>query len=323
MRRAACTLLGALLLLTGATGGAQAQVWPASADRTALVPFETSPFPYEGEIPEQNRPFLDVTGRGGHGHTSPRGGVYFEDKTYSDRRSLLFMPRGFDPRRSFAIVVYLHGNEAALEREVRDRQRVPQQLARSGINGVLLVPQFAVNALDSSAGHFWERGHFARYLAEASGRLAALAGDPKLREAFAAAPVILVAYSGGYLPAAFALERGRAGERISGVVLLDALYAEMPRFADFVAAHPQAFFFSAASASTRAENATLQRLLNERHVRLTSGLPADLKPGVVAFLSVPGDVIHRDFVTRAWADDPLRAVLARVGAFTPSKGARR
>lgn len=316
----AVLLLGTLLL---AAGAAQAQNWPAASDRTALVPFETSPFPYAGEIPEQNKPFLDVTGRGGRGHTSPRGGVYLEDRAYSDRRSLLFIPRGFDPRRPFAIVLFLHGNEVRLERDVVARQRVPQQLARSGINAVLVAPQFAVDALDSSAGHFWENGHFARYLSEAAPRLADLSGDSALREAFARAPVILVAYSGGYLPAAFALERGGADGRIAGVVLLDALYAEMPRIADFVAAHPEAFFFSAYSASTRAENTALQRLLAEKGVRTFTGLPADLRPGVVAFLPVTGEVTHNDFVTHAWTGDPLRAVLSRVGAYAKSAKATR
>lgn len=317
MRRAGTLLLGALML--GAplpySGAAHAQGWPTPADRSAFVPFATSPFPYAGEIPEQDKPFLDVTGRGGRGHTSPRGGVYFEDRTYADRRSLLFIPKGFDPRRPFAIVLFLHGNEARLERDVVARQRVPQQLARSGLNAVLLAPQFAVDALDSSAGHFWEAGHLSRYLAEAAPRLAALAGDGGLREAFAAAPVILVAYSGGYLPAAFALERGRAEGRICGVILLDGLYAEAPRMADFVAAHPDAFFFSAYSASTRAENTALQKLLAAKGVRLSTGLPGELKPGVVSFLPVPGDVTHNDFVTRAWTSDPLQAVLSRVGAF--------
>lgn len=308
---AAFGLASALLL----AGHARAENWPAPAARTALVPFAASPFPYAGDIPEQNKPFLDVNGRSGRGHTSPRGGVYYEEPTYADRRSLLFMPKGFDPRRPFAVVLYLHGNLATLEGEVIRRQRVTRQLAQSGINAVLLVPQFAVNALDSSAGHFWEKGHLSRYLAEAADKLAAFAGDQSLKAAFAAAPVILVAYSGGYLPAAFSLERGGADARLYGVILLDALYAEEARFAAFFASHPETFLFSAFSASTRAENGDLQHLLKEKGVRVSSGLPEDLKPGVVTFLATPGHIEHKDFVTRAWTSDPLAAALGRVRAF--------
>ena len=48
------------------------------------------------------------------------------------------------------IVVFFHGNGATLERDVRDRQLVPQQISDSGVNAVLLAPQLAVNAADSS-----------------------------------------------------------------------------------------------------------------------------------------------------------------------------
>lgn len=322
--RARPARLAAALALTAGlwASGAWAQAWPAAAERLALEPFAASPFPYGGEIPGQNKPFLDVSGHGGRGHTSPRGGVYLEEKTYSDRRSLLFIPKGFDPRRRFAVILYFHGNEALLQRDVTARQKVPQQVQRSGINAVLLAPQLAVDALDSSAGHFWDEGHLSRYLAEAAGKLAALAGDAGLRAAFDAAPVIVVAYSGGYLPAAFALERGGAGGRVAGVVLLDALYAETERFADFVAAHREAFFFSASSPSTRAENKELERLLRAKGLRPASGLPARLGPGAVAFLATPAGVTHQDFVTRAWIDNPLAAVLARVEAFAPPRGAK-
>ena len=69
------------------------------------------------------------------------------------------------------MVVFFHGNEATLERDVRNRQAVPRQITESGLNAVLVAPQFAVNALDSSAGRFWEPGVFAQFLREAGERL--------------------------------------------------------------------------------------------------------------------------------------------------------
>ena len=76
-----------------------ARVAPLKAPKSALVEFDVSPFPYEGLVPRTSRPFFDVTdddGRRGH---SSRAGVLWEDATYSDRRALLFMPKGFDVRR--------------------------------------------------------------------------------------------------------------------------------------------------------------------------------------------------------------------------------
>lgn len=59
------------------------------AGRSWLVPFATAPFPYDGAIPDKGVPFLDVRAGERRGHTSPRGGVYWEDATYADSRVLL------------------------------------------------------------------------------------------------------------------------------------------------------------------------------------------------------------------------------------------
>src|SRR5581483_10864836 len=175
--------------------------------KAAMIAFAAAPFPYDGMIPgdadRDDAPFLDAKDGDRRGHTSPRGGVYWEDPTYSDRRSLLYIPPGFDLKRPAAIVVFFHGNQAMLERDVVDRQQVPRQLAQSNLNAVLVAPQFAVDALDSSAGGFWQDGAFLRYLREAALHLAELQGHGASRNDFAKLPVILVAYSGGYLPAAY------------------------------------------------------------------------------------------------------------------------
>ena len=51
------------------------------------------------------------------------------------------------------------------------RQQIVRQLADSGLNGVLVAPQLAVDAPDSSAGKFWSPGGFAAFLNEAEGKL--------------------------------------------------------------------------------------------------------------------------------------------------------
>ena len=126
--------------------------------------------------------------------------------------------QSFDSRNPGDLVIFFHGNEATLTRDVVERQQAPRQLANSGLNGVLIAPQMAVDALDSSAGRFWQPGALAAFLDEADSKLAALYPDAP-RGAFRRMPVILVAYSGGYLPVAFSLAHGGAAERIRGVVL--------------------------------------------------------------------------------------------------------
>jgi hypothetical protein len=293
---------------------------PMSATKTQLVPFDASPFPYRGIIPDKNIPFMDVVNGERHGHTSPRGGVYWEDLTYSDRRVLLSIPRGFDARRPAVIVVFLHGNQATLTRDVRDRQQVPRQVAESGLNAVLVAPQFALDAADSSSGTFWQPGVFARFVNEAVEKLTRLHGDPRARAAFEQAPIVIAAYSGGYNPAAYALAVGGVGERVRGVILLDALFAEYDKFADWIAHRPQAFLFSAYSKAARSEHAELQKLLTERKVTFGIGVPARLAPGSVSLVYTGDAVQHNDFVTQAWTKDPLRVALAKVPGF-PRTGA--
>jgi hypothetical protein len=288
------------------------------AAKTQLVPFDVTPFPYSGPVPDKNVTFLDVLNGERRGHTSPRGGVYWEDQTYSDKRVLLFIPRGFDIRRPALIVVFFHGNQATLTRDVRDRQQVPRQLEQSGLNAVLVAPQFAVNAADSSSGRFWEPGVFGKFVDEAAEKLARLHGDAQARAAFGRAPVVIAGYSGGYNPAAYALAIGGINQRVHGVMLFDGLFAEIDKFADWLAGRPPAFFFTAYGKAARSEHAELQRMLTDRGVSFGTTLPARLAPGSVTLLAAGDDVSHNDFMTKAWTADPFKAALARIPGFARS-----
>jgi len=295
-----------------------ARVPPLRAARSALVEFDLAPFPYYGINPRTSRPFMDVTDEEGRrGHRTARG-VLWEDDTFSDRRALLYIPKGFDARKPGLIVVFLHGHRATLERDVRGRQRVADQIAEANVNAVLVAPQFAVNASDSSAGRFWESYGFARFLGEAGAHLARLHGDLRTRKTFATLPVVVVAYSGGYVPAAWALHNGGTDKRVIGVLLLDALYGEVAKYADWIGRHPSSFFVSAYTSSSARGNEALQSLLAARDVEFETSLPPRLG-GAVAFLRTSG-VSHESFVTRAWVDHPIRDVLERIGQFPRYSG---
>ena len=289
----------------------------AGGVNVAFPEFQNSAFPYRGLIPSDAdnpgapRPFLDVASGDRLGHSSPRGGVYWEDVTYNDRHVLLAASPDFDIHSRGDLVIYFHGNEATLARDVVDRQQAPRQFAQSGLNGVLIAPQLALDALDSSAGQFWKPGALAEFLDEADAKLAALYPGSS-RGVFRRMPVILVAYSGGYLPAAFALAQGGAAERVRGVVLMDALYGEEDKFVDWIErSRDRAFFVSAYSKSSRQQNDALRQRLADAGVATQSGMPERLGPGVVAFVDA-GDADHLAFVSSAWTGDPLRDVLTRV-----------
>lgn len=293
----------------------QSRAGPLKEAHTALVPFQTAPFPYRGTVPASGKPFLDVAQEGRRGHTTPFGRLYWEDETYSDSRVLLHIPKGFDIRRPALLVVFFHGHGATLERDVLRRQRVADQISRSGANAVLIAPQFAVDAADSSAGRFWEPGAFGRFMGEAAAALARLHGGPKAQRAFAAAPVIFVAYSGGYHAAAHCAVNGGLKKRLRGVVLLDALYGDLGKFTAWIENDRSAFFVSAYLGSTREKNAELAGLLAARDISYATELDRPLGQGDVAFLSGGEDVTHRSFVTRAWVDNPIEDLLRRLPGY--------
>ena len=152
--------LGAALLMAGCAGPRVQQSQSSGADlelidgaTVSLAAFENSAFPYHGVIPNyqetgKSRPFLDVDDNGRLGHSSPRGGIHWEDQTYSDRSVLLAAPQSFNPARPGVIIVFFHGNNATLSRDVIARQQIVRQLSDSGLNAVLVAPQLAVDAQD-------------------------------------------------------------------------------------------------------------------------------------------------------------------------------
>ena len=305
-------MLGGLAWLLPAIAFAQG---PIPATRNALAPFDASPFPYQGIVPKTGKPFLDVEEGERRGRHAPRGGVLWEDATYSDRRVLLSIPRGFDIRRPALIVVFFHGNGATLTRDVRNRQQVPRQIVESGLNAVLVAPQFAVDAADSSAGRFWEPGVFAQFMNEAADQLTRLHGDARAKPVFERAPIVIAAYSGGYHPLAFVLSVGGATERIRGALLLDALYGDHDRYLEWLGRRPEAFFVSTYGALVKPQNAEFQKQLTDRGIGFTTDFPPHLVPGINAFLDVGAEVKHNDFVTQAWSADPLKVLLSRVPGY--------
>ena len=279
--------------------------------KTRIVEFETSPFPYDGKVPGSGKPFFDIFYESRPGRRGARGQVYWEDETYSDQRVLLHVPEGFDIKKPAIIVVFFHGHGARVDRDIRDRQQVAAQIAKSNANALLVAPQFALNAADSSPGSFWEPGVFSEFLSEAAEQLALLNGMPRMTRAFFKLPVVIIGYSGGYLPTAWALSVGGVRDRVRGIVLLDALYGELDKFEDWIV-RKQGFFVSGYLNSTRARNLELKQELTNRKFDIKTALNGDLRPGSVVFIAGGADERHTDYVTQAWVADPIADILDRL-----------
>jgi hypothetical protein len=295
---------------------------PPREDLTTLVGMKSSAFPYYGNNPASEAPFLNISKGDRRGHRSYSGRVYWQDETYNDNRVLMHVPEHFDARKPGVIVVFFHGNGATLERDVRDRQLVPQQISDSGANAVLLAPQLAVDARDSSAGKFWQPGGFKRFMAESAEHLARLSGDPNSARAFAQMPIVIVGYSGGFLPTAWSLEVGGISDRVRGVVLLDAVYGELDKFASWIENNRSGFFVSSYTHYTARRDRELMSMLRQKGIGVSEDMDAPLRPGSVVFVETGDGITHRDYVTRAWTQNPLKDVLVKMAA-TPSLAVTR
>ncbi len=289
---------------------------PLPSAKTTLATFKTAPFPYRGLIPDTGKHFLDVATGNRLGHGS-RDRVHWEDEIYHDSRVLLYIPAGFDVRRPALMVVFFHGNGTLLTRDVVERQHVVDQLAQSGSNALLVAPQLALDAADSSAGRLWKRRGFNEFIAEAGVRLTELYGDLRAKSALSQLPVVMVAYSGGYLPAAWSLARGGANHRLRGVVLLDAVYGHVDKFTDWILnIRPPVFFFSAYSESTREGNQAVMQELNDERVVYRTTLPLNFARGGISIIATDPTIKHEDFVSRAWVENPVTWVLTRIPGYS-------
>lgn len=282
--------------------------------KTRLVALKSSPFPYTGVMPKSQKPFLNIKDGNRRGHKTAFGRSYWGNETYNDSRALLHIPKKFNIRAPGVMVVFFHGHGAKLERDILKRQRVPAQISQSGMNAVLVAPQFAVDARDSSAGKFWKPGALRRFLDEASAKLAKLQGDPKSERVFKNMPVVIIAYSGGFVPAAYSVAHGGLHSRLRGVVLLDGLYGHLDKFANWIKQARSGFFLSAYAGSTKRRNEKLKKILSQKKIAFTTKLKPELGFGSVTFLAT--DARHRDFVTLAWAVNPISDLLIRIGRIT-------
>jgi hypothetical protein len=267
---------------------------------TSLVPMDNAPFPVRSASSDD------------HVRINFRSRVSWEKGAFSDPRVLLHIPKGFDPNKPAVMVVFYHGHGATLTRDVLNRQQVAEQISESGANAVLVAPQLAYDARSSNPGKLWESGAFSRMVREAGNQLTKLYGDPRAAKAFDNMPVIIVAYSGGYLSAATSIERGGLKGRVRGIVLLDALYGELGGFANWVNQNRSGFFVSSWTQSTRGRNAELERMLGDRDVTVGRGLKMPNLNGKVVFVAGEDGVRHRDFVNHAWADKPIKDILERL-----------
>jgi|CZKU01.1.fsa_nt_gi hypothetical protein len=158
---------------------------------------------------------------------------------YRDDTVIVFVPAHyrFEPEEGVATLVHMHGHSTTAERAMEAHQ-LREQVVDSKQNAVLVVPQLAVMAADSSCGHLETPGGLVNLLQEVVATTAheahATLGDTAFPYNANLGTVCISAHSGGYHAAACSLRTG--GIDVRETYLFDALYAEADTFRDWVTA---------------------------------------------------------------------------------------
>ena len=251
---------------------------PLPSSKTALVPFDGRRSPIAARCRTRTAPFLDVADGERRGHTTVArrhllGGPDLQRPAraaaHPARASIRAGRRSWSSsstatkRRSSAT--------CAIARRCRGRSPSP------GSTRVLVAPQFAV-----------ERARFQRRPVLGAGRVRAIprGGRPsawpsstaiaRARGAFDDAPVVIVAYSGGYNPAAFVAARTAASTTACAASSCSTRStARYDKFAGWLEKRPPAFFVSAyGKVVARGEHDAATHADRARHIAFRPTLPA-------------------------------------------------
>jgi len=161
----------------------------------------------------------------------------FAGLSYGDDTVIVFVPRRYryHAEEGVPALVHFHGHNSTAERAIA-AHALREQLVDSRQNAVLILPQLARFAADSSCGRLAQPRGLARLLENAISSTARLGRSSLGESGFPgrAEPgrVCLSAHSGGFHAAACSLRTG--GVDVSETYLFDALYAERDVFRDWV-----------------------------------------------------------------------------------------
>jgi hypothetical protein len=156
-----------------------------------------------------------------------------------DDSVVVFVPKRYRFREGEGVsaLVHYHGHNTSAERAV-SAHALREQLVDSRQNAILIAPQLALFAPDSSCGRLAARSGLARLLGSALSTVAragrASLSEGRFPESAKLGRVCLSAHSGGFHAAACSLLEG--GVDVSETYLFDALYAQKEVFRDWVLA---------------------------------------------------------------------------------------
>lgn len=166
------------------------------------------------------------------------GKIYNATNHYHDSSFLVFIPKHFKKNKLYKQVVYFHGWNNNVDSALQQFNLIDQFYA-SNINGILILPEGPKNAPDSYAGKFEQENIFLLFMQDVKKQLVQLNATKINKEQ----PICLAGHSGAYRAIAKILNKNNLSNKVSGIFLFDALYAEESTFMKFIVENKKAKVF--------------------------------------------------------------------------------
>ena len=245
-------------------------VWEDSATAEfTVIKMENAPYPHESRE---------------NGYTTSGGTVYPKNPHFIDNSVAIIIPKGYEKGPKVDLVYYFHGHLATLEKNIPQYELI-DQCTIGCKNAIFILPQGPKDACDSGCGKLDVEGGIKRLTDEV---LNFLESEGKITSK-ELGNVVLMGHSGGYRVIANILDHGGLEKNIKEVYLLDATYALLENYADWLERNRKGRLISIFTAHLADDNCILMADLSRRKIKYTlvtdSSLTLDdLKKNKVLFI---------------------------------------
>lgn len=230
-----------------------------AADTTPASRWEKNDLGETAIFPMKNAPYPHASRAEGF---KSKDKVFPRDPHYTDSSVALFIPRGYKPQDRVDLLVYFHGHHNNI-RKALDTYKLREQIVASGRNIIFVFPEGPKDVPDSGCGKLEEKDGLKNLVAEV---LDTLTAEGKIKSKQVGC-VLLSGHSGAYNVLSACVARGGLDENVTEVGLLDASYAQLDPFVDWVVRRKDARFFSIFTDHLAARNVYLMTHMKKKSIR--------------------------------------------------------
>ncbi len=187
--------------------------------------------------------------------------IYPPEIHYSDPSVAVFIPGHFRTENDINLLFYFHGHNNNVRKSL-EKFDLRQMVAESERNVILVFPQGPKDSRDSGCGKLEVENGFKNLVIEV---LDSLKADGVINQSFVNR-ILLSGHSGAYLVIGQILKQGGLTDIIKEVYLLDATYAQLVIFENWVSDDPGVRLRSIFTDHLAPENVTLMKNLSRRNV---------------------------------------------------------